>query len=184
MCGLVTEDFRGKFDALPQLSLYAYWAAEGFLSLGSLTDRADNDYFGGTDPLANGEETVRMYYAWALKQVRESAGAMAESEGPDVAQVAAAETLGLIRYEVHRVGLDYAHNVRHEPDPELRGRYAGMLRELRTSHADVTALLSNVRAEGLSPLLGEPDRRTAVRRPVARATRTPAARTTRSAAEA
>ena len=41
--------FAQSFRALPELTLFGYFAAEGLNSIGSMVDGSDNDHFGGKD---------------------------------------------------------------------------------------------------------------------------------------
>jgi phosphatidylserine/phosphatidylglycerophosphate/cardiolipin synthase-like enzyme len=89
--------FQKSFRSLPDLTLFAYFSAEGLNSVGSMVDGSDNDHFGGKDPSLSWQN-----YTKANREIDEAAQKMAAVQGPDAALKAKQEALKILQAEVEK----------------------------------------------------------------------------------
>jgi len=93
----MATQFDKSYKTLPDISLYAYFAAEGLNSIGSMVDGSDNDHFGGKDPLLSWYR-----YEKAVGEIDVAATKMAAVQGPEAALKAKTEALQILDNEVKK----------------------------------------------------------------------------------
>lgn len=89
--------FDESFRALPDITLFGYFSAEGLNSIGSMVDGSDNDHFGGKDPFMSWQN-----YSKASREIDDAATKMAAVQGPDAALKAKVEALKILQGEVSK----------------------------------------------------------------------------------
>ncbi len=91
------KQFQDSFKALPDITLFGYFAAEGLNSISSMVDGSDNDHFGGKDPGLSWHN-----YTKANREIDEAATKMAAVQGAPAALRAKTEALKILQGEVNK----------------------------------------------------------------------------------